>query len=164
MQPDLEVPDSAFSVMSQPPKEISEGLKLMSPANLGSALAFLANDPNLDLAMVFGSTAKGTARPHSDIDIAVYPRQPLGHQDLQRLSDQIALVTGRPVDIVDLSKSNGSLLRQILRSGKVLFSKRPGTLGALHQRLLAWQEDFEPALKALFTARQKRFSRSAHGS
>ena len=106
----------------------------------------------------------GRARPHSDIDIAVYPRIPLDHRTLQDLSDRIALATGRTVDLVDLSRSEGALLRQILRTGKVLFAKQPGILGTLHERLLVWQEDFEPALKAMLAARLKRFTRPLHGS
>jgi len=127
-------------------------------------LTFLAKDPNLDLVILFGSTAAGCARPHSDIDVAVYPRQPLDHYALQDLSDRIALATGRPVDLVDLSRSEGALLRQILRTGKVLFTKRPDILGTLHERLLDWQEDFEPALKAMLSARLKRFTSPLHGS
>lgn len=132
--------------------------------DLGGALAFLGGNPNIDLAMLFGSCATGKARPQSDIDIAIYPRQCLEHQDFQLLSDQIALATGRPVDLIDLSAANGALLRQILRSGKVLFAKKPSIIGFLHERLLAWQEDFEPALNALFEARRKRFSKPSHGS
>ncbi len=127
-------------------------------------LAFLIADPNLDLAIIFGSMATGRARPHSDIDVAVYPRQPFDHNALQDLSDRIALATGRPVDLVDLSRSEGALLRQILRTGRVLFTKRPGILGTLHERLLVWQEDFEPALKAMLSARLKRYTLTPHGS
>lgn len=128
------------------------------------SLAFLADQPDLELAMIFGSVASGRARRDSDIDIAVYPRQPLDHRALQNLSDQIAMATGRAVDLVDLSSADGSLLRQILMTGKVLFSKRPGILGTLTERLLLWQEDFEPALKAMLAARLKRFISPLHGS
>jgi uncharacterized protein len=137
---------------------------MTEPPDPREALEFLAKDPNLDLAIVFGSMASGRAKPHSDIDIAIYPIRPLDHHALQDLSDRIALATGRPVDIVDLSRSEGALLRQILRSGKVLFSKRPGIQGTLQERLLVWQEDFEPALNAILSARLKRFTRPLHGS
>lgn len=129
------------------------------------SLSFLADQPDLEFAMVFGSVASGRARRDSDIDIAVYPRHhPLDHRALQNLSDQIAMATGRAVDLVDLSTADGSLLRQILRTGKVLFSKRPGILGTLTERLLVWQEDFEPALKSMLAARLKRFIAPVHGS
>lgn len=114
--------------------------------------------------MVFGSCASGRERPDSDIDLAIHPRQPLDAPTLQKLSDQIALATGRSVDLVDLSRTDGTLLRQILRTGKVLFSKHPGILGSLTERLLVWQEDFEPALNAMLSARLKRFTSPLHGS
>lgn len=127
------------------------------------SLSFLADQPDLEFAMIFGSVASGRERRDSDIDIAVYPRHPLDHRALQNLSDQITMATGRAVDLVDLSSADGSLLRQILRTGKVLFSKRPGLLGTLTERLLVWQEDFEPALKAMLDARLKRFIAPVHG-
>ncbi len=137
----------------------------MAPASeIASALAFLADHPELELALVFGSLASGQARPDSDIDVAVYPKKPLAHHSLQALSDQIACATGRPVDLIDLSHADGALLRQILRSGKILFSKRPSIMGFLMERLLVWQEDLEPALTAMLSNRVKRFSSAAHGS
>jgi len=155
----VELADSALSALRQARAEFVPPFQRVK-----DDLAFLANDPDLEMAMIFGSTVSGNAKPDSDIDVAVYPRQPLDHQAVQRLSDQIALATGRPVDVVDLSSSDGALLRQILRSGKVLFSKHPGILGILAERLLAWQEDFEPALNALLAARLKRFTSPLHGS
>ena len=134
-----------------------------SPSDPSVSLAFLAEDPNLELAMVFGSTVSGNARMDSDIDVAVYPKNPLGHRSLQALSDQIASATGRPVDIIDLSKADGALLRQILRTGKILFSKRPSIMGFLMERLLVWQEDFEPAIQAMLASRINRFIHPLHG-
>ncbi len=136
----------------------------MSPEpDLTSTLSFLSDDPEIELALVFGSLASGQARPDSDIDVAVYPRHPLGHQSLQALSDEIASATGRPVDIIDLSQVDGALLRQVLRTGKLLFSKRPSIMGFLMERLLIWQEDFEPAVQAILAARVARFTHPVHG-
>jgi predicted nucleotidyltransferase len=126
-------------------------------------LAFLADHPDLLMAVVFGSTADGRAGCDSDVDVAIYPRIPLDHCSLQDLSDQIAMATGRTVDLVDLSTTHGGLLRQILRNGRVIFSKRLGILGSLHERLLDWQEDFEPAIKAMLATRMKRFTSPVHG-
>lgn len=126
-------------------------------------LSFLAADSSLEIAIVFGSVASGSAGRGSDIDIAVQARQPLDHQALQNLSDQIALASGRPVDVVDLATADGCLLRQILRHGKVIFTKRPGILGTLAERLLVWQEDFEPLLDDMLSTRLKRFNSPGHG-
>lgn len=127
-------------------------------------LDFLSDDPDLLLAMVFGSTADGSNRPDSDIDVAVYPRKKLASRKRQLLADGIACATGRVVDLVDLTDVDGALLRQVLRSGKVLFSKEPGILGTLSERLLDWQEDFEPQLNALLESRLQRFIAPGHGS
>ena len=127
-----------------------------------ASLACLAKHEELELAILFGSCARGRAHRDSDLDIAVFPRNPLNSAALQSLSDELAMVSGRPIDIVDLSYTNGTLLRQILLYGKVLFSKRPAILGNLNERLLDWQADFEPAQRAIVTAQRNRFL--AHGS
>ena len=137
---------------------------MLAAPDIISSLAFLSENPEIELALVFGSLASGQARPDSDIDVAVYPKNPLDHRSLQALSDQIASATGRPVDIIDLTKADGALLRQILRSGKILFSKRPSIMGFLMERLLIWQEDFEPAIQAMLASRIKRFTHPVHGS
>lgn len=128
------------------------------------SLNFLTDDPETLLVMIFGSTAGGSHRPDSDIDVAVYSRQKLDGRKRQRLADQIACATGRTVDLIDLADAEGALLRQILRTGKVIFSKAPGILGILHERLLDWQEDFEPQLDALLESRLQQFTASVHGS
>ncbi len=128
------------------------------------SLEFLADDPDVLLAMVFGSITEGNHRPDSDIDVAVYPRKILESRQKQHLADEIAAVTGRTVDLIDLTHADGALLRQILRSGKVVFSKQSGILGTLTGRLLEWQEDFEPQLDALLEYRLHRFTTPIHGS
>lgn len=127
-------------------------------------LDFLAKDPDLQLAMLFGSAATGDLRPDSDIDVAIYPRKTMSSRKRQQVADEIALATNRAVDLIDLSTAEGALLRKILHSGIVLFSKTPGILGALSERLLDWQEDFEPQLNALLDARLQRFTQPIHGS
>jgi predicted nucleotidyltransferase len=131
---------------------------------IGHSLDFLAEEPDLLLAIIFGSAADGSQRPDSDLDLAVYCRSHMGPFLRQKLSDDIAVKTGRTVDLIDLSKANGALLRQVLRSGQVLFVKSPGILGTLTERLLAWQEDFEPQLNGLLQSRLERFTSSVHGS
>ena len=128
------------------------------------SLDFLADNPDLLLAIIFGSTANGSQRPDSDLDIAVYPNKRLSSRQRQELSDQIACATDRTIDLVDLTDVDGALLRQILRTGKTVFSKQPGITGILSERLLGWQEDFEPQLNALLENRLQRFINPAHGS
>jgi len=127
------------------------------------SLDFLADDPDLLLAVVFGSAAKGKTRADSDIDVAVYPRETMDRLKRQQIVEDIALATGRAVDLIDLSTADGALLRQVLRSGVVVFSKEPGVLGALSERMMDWQEDFEPQLNKLLETRLSRFTAPLHG-
>ena len=135
----------------------------MAQSSITRALDFLADDPDLLLVMIFGSMADGNPQIGSDIDVAVYPKKKLSSQQRQKLSDQIACATGRTVDLVDLTDADGALLRQILRKGRIVFSKQPGVLGHLSERLLGWQEDFEPQLNAMLETRLQLFITPAHG-
>lgn len=127
-------------------------------------LAHLADREDIHLVTLFGSFASDQATADSDIDIALYPQDPLSSATIQKISDQLAQATARSVDLVDLIHTNGSLLRQILRHGKVVFSKHPGTLGALTERLLDWQADFEPLRHAISSAQRHRYLAPIHGS
>lgn len=131
---------------------------------LTELLSFLAEKPSLQLALVFGSTADGTCRFDSDIDVAVFYSKPISTQIQEQLIEKIASATGRPVDLIDLSTAGGALLRQILRSGRIVFCKNKALIGFLTQRMLDWQEDFEPQLTTLYRTRLHRFTGPVHGS
>jgi predicted nucleotidyltransferase len=64
----------------------------------------------LELALVFGSVARGAACDGSDLGIAVQAAQPLSaSQKIARMGD-LALAIGRPVDLIDLRKVGEPLL------------------------------------------------------
>jgi uncharacterized protein len=80
--------------------------------------ALFAQQPQIQLALVFGSAAHGNLTPHSDVDIAVLATQPLSHTDKRSLMEQITLLTGRAVDLIDLSTVGQPLLGQIVKDAK----------------------------------------------
>lgn len=64
---------------------------------------------------VFGSVARGTAGPESDIDI-LYDLRP-GRRlrwEIRQLADQLAQVLGRPVDLVSGAASHRRLRDAVL--------------------------------------------------
>ncbi len=80
---------------------------------LRSALAARAG---VRLAILFGSTARGTARPTSDADVAVLARG----VDLLALARDLSLAVGREVQIVDLGTVGYPMLQAIVRDGIVV--------------------------------------------
>lgn len=134
---------------------------MMRPSDQAIKKALVGID-GLLLAVLFGSAARSTLRPDSDIDVALLLDRPLAAQELDAISDRLALATGRAVDIVDLSQANGPLLRTVLNDGVVLIEKDMEARGRLAIRLLDWQEDFYPLWKKMHEARLAQFIAPTH--
>jgi predicted nucleotidyltransferase len=70
------------------------------------------------IVMLFGSCAKGTARPDSDLDLAVDAGRVMTADQRLALTAELAALTGRPVDLIDLRTVGEPLLGQILQYGQ----------------------------------------------
>jgi predicted nucleotidyltransferase len=101
--------------------------------------ASAAETPGLELAILFGSTARGKAGPSSDLDIAV-----LGPVDTFELAGRLSVAVGREVDVVDVARAAIPLLDAILRDGVVVFERVRGAEGRLRARSLAMLETDRP--------------------
>lgn len=77
---------------------------------------------DVTLALVFGSRARGTARPDSDVDVAVRGTG----LDLLGLAAELSRVTGHEVDVVHLDEAGIPLLARIAREGLVVHEGAPG--------------------------------------
>ena len=86
---------------------------------------------DVSLAVLFGSEARGTAGPDSDVDVAI-----LGDADELRLGAELSLVTGREVSVVRLDDPPVPLLAAIVRDGLVVHESRRGQWAAF--RAHAW--------------------------
>lgn len=102
----------------------------------------LANYPQIELAILFGSLANGRATPQSDIDLAVQADKPLDAALKMALIGDLAQAFGRPVDLVDLRTAGEPLMGQIFKGRRILGSTTVyGNLLAKHLRDVA---DFLP--------------------
>jgi predicted nucleotidyltransferase len=95
---------------------------------------------DIGLAFVFGSRARGTATPTSDVDIAV--RAP--GVDLLRLAADLSRVTGLEVDVVELEAAGVPLLARIVREGILVHEARPGAGARWRAQTLADLETDAP--------------------
>lgn len=104
--------------------------------------------PEISLAVLFGSTARGTAGSTSDVDLAVW----LDTEAVNRLWD-IDLAAGaamrRPVDLVDLRRAPPLLRLQIARHGIVLVEAEPGRWSRFKaQAMIDWW-DWAPTARMM---------------
>lgn len=95
------------------------------PADIEETIrAFLASrSDGIAAAYLFGSTARGTARPNSDVDVGVLYVQapPLTFEGLPlELEGDLERVVGKPVQVVVLNRASPDLVHRVLRDGRLI--------------------------------------------
>jgi len=116
----------------------------------------LARHPEIRLAILFGSLVKGSARPDSDLDLAVDAGRLLDSEETLRLIQELAVASSRPVDLVDLHRAGPVLLRQILLHGRRLVGSSADQARWM-VRYINDAEDFLPGLRDLLARRRQRW-------
>lgn len=72
---------------------------------------------NTAFIIVFGSFAKGNVREESDIDLAYFSEQQLSAYERFLLASELAALTGREIDLVDIKQIDTVLTMQIFEQG-----------------------------------------------
>jgi predicted nucleotidyltransferase len=90
--------------------------------------------PGLELAVVFGSRARGDARAESDLDLAVLGTDEL---DAAALAADASRATGIEVHVVSLAGISIPLLSEVVSDGIVTFERSPGRGALWRSRALA---------------------------
>jgi predicted nucleotidyltransferase len=114
-------------------------------------------EPGLKLAILYGSATTGKMRADSDVDIAVLFDRPLTAEQKMMLLSRLESELQRDVDLVDLFALSGTILKQVLRKGRVLIQTKPGALAELTQRMIYNQADMMPYVSRTLIERQRRF-------
>lgn len=98
-------------------------------------------------AWLFGSVARGTARPDSDVDVGVLfredpPRTLAGYRfDLET---ELELLLRVPTQLVVLNRAPSDLVFRVLRDGKLLVNQDPSRRVGFEVRTLKEYWDMEP--------------------
>jgi predicted nucleotidyltransferase len=108
----------------------------------------LRSGPPLRLALLFGSAARGSLRPDSDIDVGIVPVDPeLTLADEIRLQRDLEKACGRDVDLVRLDRASTFLLGEVARDGRLVLERAPGEFVRFRARALGEWLDFAPAFE-----------------
>ncbi|AKT41666.1 type VII toxin-antitoxin system MntA family adenylyltransferase antitoxin [Chondromyces crocatus] len=100
----------------------------------------LAGRADVRVAVLFGSEARGTARPDSDVDVAV----DAPGVDLLDLRAQLSCALDREVDVVALEEASIPLHEALIHDGVVVHEGYPGAGALWRSRTLAMLETDRP--------------------
>jgi predicted nucleotidyltransferase len=97
-------------------------------AKLGELLAARAEDEGIAAAWLFGSVARGTARPDSDVDVGILyqedpPRTLAGIGRVYNLEQELTEITDLPIQVVNLNHAPVDLIIRVLRDGRLLLGQ-----------------------------------------
>jgi predicted nucleotidyltransferase len=123
----------------------------------------LAAQPAVQLAVVFGSAAKGRNLPGSDLDLAVR-LAPDSAGARRGAAVAAGRATGREVDLVALDGAPPLLRFQIARDGRVLVEREPGSWTRFKARAMIDWWDWAPTARMMHAIYLRRLrEKVAHG-
>ncbi len=106
----------------------------------------LAKDPRVAYALVFGSSARGEASAHSDVDVAVGLGTGVHLTALEQgeLAARLEDAVGKPVDLVLLEESPPGLAYRVFRDGRMIVERDRKALVERKARAILEYLDFQP--------------------
>ncbi len=102
---------------------------------------FLEQQPNVELAFLYGSHAVQKANAESDLDIAIATSGGLTVDERLALAEALSHEFHCEVDLVDLSTAHGALLQEILTRGICVIKRNLPLYDKLIKRMLMEKED-----------------------
>lgn len=117
---------------------------------------FFQEKDNIELAILFGSYARGHATETSDVDIAVQLSLPLDAQTKYALMIELMELTHKNIDLIDLHTIGQPLLSQILKH-PVRLKGDDCTFAKLTIKNVNTVQDFMPYIERMQNERRDRF-------
>ncbi len=115
----------------------------------------LARHPSVVIAILFGSLASEQATRTSDLDLAIASTIPLTSQARIQFIDELAVASGRPIDLIDLDRTHSPLLQQILTKGHLLVCKDRTQYAELLRRVVYEEADVMPYYRRILAERRQ---------
>lgn len=120
-----------------------------------AAIVRILEPLGVEALWVFGSVARGEARPDSDMDLGGLFKAPPDLDALLGARASIAALVGREADLVDLKAVSPILAFQVVKDGRLLHEKDPARRVRFVAELIGRYEDVkrfrEPIERAAIT-------------
>jgi predicted nucleotidyltransferase len=97
----------------------------LSEKDQQTIINYLVDHVHAFAVILFGSTAKGTMRPDSDVDIAFMSEVSLLPYELFMKAQELADMLGREVDLIDFKQASSVFKAQIIGGGQLLLDQEP---------------------------------------
>lgn len=115
----------------------------IDPRTLSAVVEVLDRQFGLDALYLYGSQATGRTHAGSDVDLAgLFARSPTP-TELFEAGLELAQLLEREVDLVDLDRVSPLLVRQVLRSGRLVHESNPVRQVALAVKNTSLYEDLK---------------------
>ena len=108
--------------------------------------------------ILYGSFAKGTVRGESDIDLAFFGDKRLSAYERFDLANELAMIGGRDVDLVDIRDADAVLAVQIFAHGIPLYIRDENEYLRQRMRAFSMYADFNERLAPVMEAIKSRGS------
>lgn len=132
----------------------------MTDDSLEKISQHLKSNEEIVFAYLYGSIARGEERQESDIDIAIYVKDPSLIQDPHfetKLALELEKLTKRSVDVRVINSGSLLFIHQVLRDGKLLLSKDERRRIDFEVRKMDEYFDFRPLIEKYDKKRLERY-------
>ncbi|NBC64666.1 MAG: nucleotidyltransferase domain-containing protein [Bacteroidetes bacterium] len=100
--------------------------------------------PEVSVGILYGSAVTGKKTVDSDVDLAIAGEKSLPKDILINIVKVLAADLKRPIDLVDLKETNGTLLHQIISKGQLIYCTDRILYAELIKKMLYNQVDMMP--------------------
>ena len=124
---------------------------ILSDRELGRLYDFVVGRSDIEAVILFGSVARGEARPDSDLDIGVLLNRQAYEAgfDVLRLIAEVSDVFERSdIDVVVLNGATPLLMHRVVRDGHVLYARSNRAVAEFQIYAIQQYEDTRPLREA----------------
>lgn len=111
---------------------------------------YFAKKPEVTAVYLYGSQARGDARPDSDIDLAVLVAEKSRISPHIEYSSDLAELTNKEVEIQDLKICNVDFTHRVLAEGVLIFSNNEPERIIFEEKIMHLYFDLKPGLDEYF--------------